>query len=78
MKSKVIKFKNGSSVETLSTEHSTVRSDIKYLFPKARGNGKPALSMIQFLEMYRGTKLTDDEKMEIWNLFYEGDRTEIS
>ena len=72
MKSKVIKFKNGSSVETLPNAHTVVRSDIKYLFPKARGNGKPALSMIQFLEMYRGTELTDDEKMMIWDLFYGG------
>lgn len=73
MKAKVIKFKNGSSIETLPNAHTVVRSDIKYLFPKARGNGKPALSMIQFLEMYRGTELTDDEKMKIWNLFYGGD-----
>lgn len=73
MKSKVIKFKNGSSIETLPNAHTVVRSDIKYLFPKARGNGKPALSMIQFLEMYRGTELTDDEKMMIWDLFYGGD-----
>lgn len=73
MKAKVIKFKNCSSIETLSTEHSTVRSDIKYFFPKARGIGKPALSMIRFLELYSGTELTDDEKMEIWNLFYGGD-----
>ena len=72
MKSKVIKFKNGSSVETLPNAHTVVRSDIKYLFPKARGNGKPALSMIQFLEMYRGTEQTDDEKMMIWDLFYGG------
>lgn len=71
MKAKVIKFKNGSSIETLSTEHSTVRSDIKYIFPRA--NNKPAMTMIQFLEMYRGTELTDDEKMKIWNLFYGGD-----
>ena len=78
MKVKVIKFKNGSSIETLPNTHTVVRSDIKYLFPKARGNGKPALSMIQFLEMYRGTGLTDDEKMMIWDLFYGGDRTEIS
>ena len=73
MKSKVIKFKNGSSIETLPNAHTVVRSDIKYLFPKARGNGKPALSLIQFLEMYRGTELTDDEKMMIWDLFYGGD-----
>ena len=73
MKSKVIKFKNGSSIETLPNAHTVVRSDIKYIFPKARGNGKPALSMIQFLEMYRGTGLTDDEKMMIWDLFYGGD-----
>ena len=73
MKSKVIKFKNGSSIETLSTEHSTVRSGIKYLFPNARGSGKPALSMIRFLELYSGTELTDDEKMIIWDLFYGGD-----
>lgn len=73
MKAKVIKFKNGSSIETLPNAHTVVRSDIKYLFPKARGNGKPALSMIRFLELYSGTELTDDEKMEIWNLFYGGD-----
>lgn len=73
MKAKVIKFKNGSSIETLPNAHTVVRSDIKYLFPKARGNGKPALSMTQFLEMYSGTELTDDGKMMIWNLFYGGD-----
>lgn len=73
MKAKVIKFKNGSSIETLPNSRITARSDIKYLFPKVRKNGKPALSMIQFLEMYRGTELTDDEKMMIWNLFYGGD-----
>lgn len=61
MKVKVIKFKNGSSIETLPNAHTVIRSDIKYLFPKARGNGKPALSMIQFLEMYRGTELTDSD-----------------
>lgn len=71
MKVKVIKFKNGSSIETLPNAHTVVRSDIKYMFPRA--NGKPALSMIRFLELYRGTELTDDEKMMIWNLFYGGD-----
>lgn len=71
MKAKVIKFKNGSSIETLPNAHTVVRSDIKYMFPRA--NGKIALSMIRFLELYRGTGLTDDEKMEIWDLFYGGD-----
>lgn len=71
MKAKVIKFKNGSSIETLPNAHTVVRSDIKYMFPRA--NGKIALSMIRFLEMYRGTELTDDEKMMIWDLFYGGD-----
>ena len=66
-------FKNDSSIETLPNTHVTTRSDVKYMFPRARGNGKPALSMIQFLEMYRGTELTDDEKMMIWDLFYGGD-----
>lgn len=71
MKAKVIKFKNGSSIVSLPNTHTVVRSDIKYMLPRA--NGKPALSMINFLEMYCGTELTDDEKMMIWNLFYGGD-----
>lgn len=71
MKTKVIKFKNGSSIETLPNAHAAARSDAKYMFPRA--NSKSALSMIRFLELYSGTELTDDEKMEIWNLFYGGD-----
>lgn len=71
MKAKVIKFKNGSSIETLPNAHTVVRSDIKYMFP--RKNSKPALSMVKFLETYCGIELTDDEKMMIWDLFYGGD-----
>lgn len=71
MKTKVIKFKNGSSIETLPNAHAAARSDAKYMFPRA--NSKPALSMIRLLELYLGTKLTTHEKIEIWEMFYGGD-----
>ena len=74
MKAKVIKFKNGSSIQTIQTE-TVVRSRPKFpihLF-MARGNNKPAISFVQMIEYYYGIELTDDEKMMIWNLFYGGD-----
>lgn len=71
MKAKVIKFKNGSTIEALPNEHTVVRSDIKYMFP--RKNSKPALTMVRFLKTYCGIELTNDEKMMIWDLFYGGD-----
>ena len=74
MKAKVIKFKNGSSIQTIQTE-TVVRSRPKFpahLF-MSRGNNKPAISLIQVIECYYGIKLTDEEKFEIWNLFYGGD-----
>lgn len=70
MKAKVIKFKNGSSIETLPNAHTVVRSDIKYLLPRA--NSKPAMTMIRFFELCLDVPLTDKEKMEIWNMFYGG------
>ena len=74
MKAKVIKFNNGSSIQTIQTE-TVVRSRPKFpahLFV-ARGNNKPAISLIQVIECYYGIELTDEEKFEIWNLFYGGD-----
>lgn len=71
MHTNVINFKNGSTIEALPSTPNVVRSKIKYMF--SRKNSKPALSMIQFFEMYRGTELTDEEKFEIWNLIYRGD-----
>ena len=74
MKAKVIKFNNGSSIETIQTE-TVVRSRPKFpihLF-MARENNKPAISFVQMIEYCYGTELTDDEKMMIWNLFYGGD-----
>ena len=71
MHTNVINFKNGSTIEALPNTPNVVRSEIKYMF--SRKNSKPALSMIQFFEMYRGTELADEEKFEIWNLFYGGD-----
>ena len=74
MKAKVIKFNNGSSIQTIQTE-TVVRSRPKFpaYFFMARGNSKPAISLVQMIEYCYGTELTDDEKMEIWNLFYGGD-----
>ena len=74
MKAKVIKFNNGSSIQTIQTE-TVVRSRPKFpihLF-MARGNNKPAISFVQIIEYYYGIELTDDEKMMIWNLFYGDD-----
>ena len=74
MKAKVIKFNNGNSIQTTQTE-TVVRSRPKFpahLF-MARGNKKPAISLIQVIECYYGIELTDEEKFEIWNLFYGGD-----
>lgn len=67
---KKYKLKNNNSIETVLYTNTTVRSNIKYLFPRA--NDKPVLSTIRFLELCYSTKLTDDEKKEIWNLFYGG------
>ena len=74
MKAKVIKFNNSSSIETIQTE-TVVRSRPKFpihLF-MARGNNKPAISFAQMIEYYYGIELSDEEKFEIWNLFYGGD-----
>ena len=73
MKAKVIKFNNGSSIQTIQTE-TVVRSRPKFpahLF-MAKGNNKPASSLIQVIECYYEIELTDEEKFEIWNLFYGG------
>ena len=74
MKAKVIKFKNGSSIQTIQTE-TVVRSRPKFPahFFMARGNNKPAISLVQMIEYCYGIELTDEEKFEIWNLFYRGD-----
>ena len=74
MKAKVIKFNNGSSIQTIQTE-TVVRSIPKFPahFFMARGNNKPAISLVQMIEYCYGTELTDEEKFEIWNLFYGGD-----
>ena len=74
MKAKVIKFNNGNSIETIQTE--TVVRSIFYFpvyFFMARGNNKPAISLVQMIEYCYGIELTDEEKFEIWNLFYGGD-----
>ena len=74
MKAKVIKFKRGSSIQPIQTE-TAVRSSPKFpaRFFMARGNNKPAISLVQMIEYCYGTELTDEEKFEIWNLFYGGD-----
>ena len=74
MKAKVIKFNNGSSIQTIQTE-TVVRSRPKFPthFFMARGNNKPAISLVQMIEYCYGIELTDEEKLEIWNLFYGGD-----
>ena len=74
METKVIKFNNGNIIQTIQTE-TVVRSRPKFpihLF-MARGNNKPAISLVQMIEYYYGIELTDEEKFEIWNLFYGGD-----
>ena len=74
MKAKVIKFNNGSSIQTIHTE-TVVRSRCKFPahFFIARGNNKPAISLVQMIEYCYGIEITDEEKFEIWNLFYGGD-----
>ena len=74
MKAKVIKFKNGASIQTIQSE-TAVRSSPKFPahFFMVRGNNKPAISLIQMIEYCYGIELTDEEKFEIWNLFYGGD-----
>ena len=42
-------------------------------FFMARGNNKSAISLVQMIEYCYGIELTDEEKFEIWNLFYGGD-----
>ena len=51
MKAKVIKFNNGSSIQTIQTE-TMVRSRPKFPvhFFMARGNNKPAISLVQIIE----------------------------
>ena len=74
MKAKVIKFNNGNTIQTIQTE-TVVRSRPKFpihLF-MARGNNKPTVSLVQMMEYCYGTELTDEEKFEIWNLFYRDD-----
>ena len=74
MKAKVIKFNNGNTIQTIQTE-TMVRSRPKFpihLF-MARGNTKPAISLVQMIEYCCGIELADEEKFEIWNLFYGGD-----
>ena len=70
MKTKDIKFTNGSIIQALPSSGNVIRSDIKYLFPRA--NSKPAMTMIRFFELCLDVPLTDKEKMEIWNMFYGG------
>ena len=74
MKANVIKFNNGSSIQTIQTE-AVVRSRPKFPvhFFMARGNNKPAISLVQMIECCYGVELTDEERFEIWNLFYGGD-----
>ena len=74
MKAKIIKFNNGNTIQTIQAE-TVVRS--RPMFPvhlfMARGNNKPAISPVQVIECCYGIELTDEEKFEIWNLFYGGD-----
>ena len=74
MKAKVIKFNNGNTIQTIQTE-TVVRSRPKFPahFFIARGNNKPAISLVQMIEYCYVIELTDEEKFEIWNLFYGGD-----
>ena len=74
MKTKVIKFNNGNTIQTIQTE-TAVRSRPKFPahFFMARGNNKPAISLVQMIEYCYGIELTDEEKFKIWNLFYGGD-----
>ena len=74
MKANVIKFNNDNTIQTIQTE-TVVRS--RPMFPvhlfMARGNNKPAIGLVQMIEYCYGIELTDEEKFEIWNLFYGGD-----
>ena len=74
MKAKVIKFNNGNAIQAIQTE-TVVSSRPKFPahFFMARGNNKPAISLIQMIEYYYGIELTNEEKFEIWNLLYGGD-----
>ena len=74
MKAKAIKFNNGNTIQTIQTE-TVVRSRPKFpihLF-MARSNNKPAISLVQMIEYCCGIELADEDKFEIWNLFYGGD-----
>ena len=73
MKANVTKFDNGNTIQTIQTE-TVVRSRPKFPahFFMARGNNKPAISLVQIIEYCYGIELTDEEKFEIWNLFYGG------
>ena len=74
MKAKAIKFNNGNTIQTIQAE-TAVRSRPKFPahFFMARGNNKPAISLVQIIEYCYGIELTDEEKFEIWKLFYRGD-----
>ena len=71
MKAKVIKFNNGSSIQTETMIRSRPKFPVHFFI--ARGNNKPAISLVQMIECCYGIELTDEEKFEIWNLFYGGD-----
>ena len=71
MKAKVIKFNNGNTIQTETVVRSRPKFPI-HLF-MARGSNKPAISLVQMIESCCGIELADEEKFEIWNLFYGGD-----
>lgn len=72
MNSKVIRFDNGSSIETLPDTHIVARSGIKCMFP--RKNGKSVMSMRKFVDLYCPDDLTDEEKIIIYNWLYGGEQ----
>ena len=74
MKAKASKFNNGNTIQTIQAE-TAVRSRPKFPvhFFIARGNNKPTISLVQMIEYCYGIELTDEEKFEIWYLFYGGD-----
>lgn len=60
-----IRFCNGGSIDAF---------DSKYV--AARGNSKPAATIIQLLELCHGIKFTEEEKVEIFSVFYGGENND--
>ena len=71
MNSKVIRLKNGSSIEILSDAHIDAKTEFKYM--TARKCGKSVISMKNFVDRYCPDNLTDGEKAMIYKRFYGGE-----